>query len=55
VLGRREIRVDMSKVRQLQREGHGLRTIAERVGCSVNTPQVRLGKLDYAKYREKKH
>ena len=27
----------------------------KRLGCSVNTLQVGLGKLDYAKYREKKH
>jgi DNA invertase Pin-like site-specific DNA recombinase len=54
-LGPREVRVDMTRVRRLQREGHGLRTIAERLGCSVNTLQVRLGKLNYAKYKEKKH
>jgi DNA invertase Pin-like site-specific DNA recombinase len=31
--------------------GHSLRDIAKELGCSVFTLQVRLGKIDYSKYR----
>jgi DNA invertase Pin-like site-specific DNA recombinase len=38
-LGRREVAVDVYRARQLQREGLGLRPVAKRLGCSVNTLQ----------------
>jgi DNA invertase Pin-like site-specific DNA recombinase len=34
-----------------QFKAHSLRAIADKLGCSVNTVQVRLGKLSYSKYR----
>ena len=36
-LGRRAVVVDVAKVRKMQREGLGLRPIAAKLGCSVNT------------------
>jgi DNA invertase Pin-like site-specific DNA recombinase len=39
VLGRRPIKVDVHQARRLQREGFGLRPIAERLRISVNTLQ----------------
>jgi len=38
-LGRPEVRVDVVRVRKMQREGLGLRPIAAKLGCSVNTLQ----------------
>ncbi len=37
VLGRRPVKVDVHKARQMQREGLGLRPIAAKLKCSVNT------------------
>jgi DNA invertase Pin-like site-specific DNA recombinase len=42
VLGRREVAVDVQKARRLQREGLGLRGVAKKLGCSVNTLQKAL-------------
>ena len=36
-LGRRPVVVDVAKAHKMQREGMGLRGIAEKLGCSVNT------------------
>jgi DNA invertase Pin-like site-specific DNA recombinase len=36
-LGRRPVKVDVAKARQMQKQGLGLRPIAARLGCSVNT------------------
>jgi DNA invertase Pin-like site-specific DNA recombinase len=36
-LGRRPVVVDVAKTHKMQREGMGLRGIAEKLGCSVNT------------------
>jgi len=41
-LGRRAVAVDMARARQLQTEGLGLRPIARKLGCSVNTLVHRL-------------
>ncbi len=38
-LGRRPVKVNLDKVGALQQEGLGLRPIAKRLGCSVNTLQ----------------
>ena len=38
-LGRPEVKVDLARVRKMQREGLGLRPIAAALGCSVNTLQ----------------
>ena len=37
VLGRRPVRVNLDRARELQREGEGLRGIARKLRCSVNT------------------
>jgi hypothetical protein len=37
VLGRRAVVVDLAKARKMQRDGLGLRPIAAKLGCSVNT------------------
>jgi DNA invertase Pin-like site-specific DNA recombinase len=42
VLGRRPVKVDVHKARQMQREGMGLRPIAAKLGISVNTLQKAL-------------
>lgn len=36
-LGRRPVRVNLDRARELQREGEGLRGIARKLRCSVNT------------------
>ncbi|HLX84837.1 MAG TPA: recombinase family protein [Terriglobales bacterium] len=38
-LGRRPVKVDVHKARTMQRDGLGLRPIARKLGCSVNTLQ----------------
>lgn len=42
VLGRPEVRVDVTRARKMQREGLGLRPIAAKLGCSVNTLRAAL-------------
>lgn len=42
VLGRRPVKVDVHKARQMQREGMGLRPIAAKLGISVNTLRAAL-------------
>lgn len=42
VLGRRAVVVDVAKARKLQHEGLGLRPIAAKLGCSVNTLRAAL-------------
>jgi DNA invertase Pin-like site-specific DNA recombinase len=37
VLGRRAVVIDVARARKMQREGLGLRPIAAKLGCSVNT------------------
>ena len=39
VFGRRPVKVDVQKARQMQQDGLGLRPIAKKLGCSVNTLQ----------------
>jgi len=41
-LGRPEVRVNLQRVQQMQKEGLGLRPIAKKLGCSVNTVQKAL-------------
>jgi DNA invertase Pin-like site-specific DNA recombinase len=36
-LGRRPVKVDVAKAKQMQKQGLGLRPIAAKLGCSVNT------------------
>jgi|SRR5271157_2451698 len=43
VLGRRAVAVDVRAARKLQREGLGLRPVAKKLGCSVNTLRRALG------------
>jgi len=38
-LGRRPVKVNLEKARAMQRDGLGLRPIAKKLGCSVNTLQ----------------
>jgi DNA invertase Pin-like site-specific DNA recombinase len=42
VLGRRAVVVDVARARKLQREGLGLRPIAKKLGCAVNTLRASL-------------
>ena len=42
VLGRRAVVVDVAKARKMQREGLGLRPIAKKLKCSVNTLRAAL-------------
>jgi DNA invertase Pin-like site-specific DNA recombinase len=42
VLGRRPVVVDVSRARKLQKEKMGLRGIAKKLGCSVNTLRAAL-------------
>ena len=51
-LGRRPVRVNIDKARTLQQEGLGLRPIAKKLGCSVNTLQRA---LSGAQKRSAKH
>ena len=41
-LGRPEVRLNLERVRNMQKDGLGLRPIAKKLGCSVNTVQKAL-------------
>ena len=41
-LGRRPTKVNVDRARELQAEGLGLRGIAQKLGCAVNTLQKNL-------------
>ena len=38
-LGRRPVAVDVARARKMRKAGLGLRLVAKKLGCSVNTPQ----------------
>jgi DNA invertase Pin-like site-specific DNA recombinase len=38
-LGRRPVAVDLVRARKMRKEGLGLRLVAKKLGCSVNTLQ----------------
>ena len=42
ILGRRPVIVDVARARQMQKQGLGLRPIAAKLGCSVNTLRAAL-------------